>query len=153
MTCRPAGNASLVPAGTAAYHRRVRSLTFLNPMNRLALIAVLLVALAPSVSRVLASGTTQVLAGWNELCTSAGLAWTDTGATSLLEKSPLPAGVPADADCAYCPLAVSLPLLLLLLCTLFPCPRAGVLLPTPTIRPRAVCNGRGLGGQGPPLLL
>jgi hypothetical protein len=121
-------------------------------MTQLALLAVLLVALAPSVSRVLASGATQVLAGWNELCTTQGLKWVDTAASSPIKKSPQPGGMPMDGDCAYCPLAASLPLVLLFLCLMFPRIAAGSGLSVAEPRRRATNNLRGLGGQGPPIL-
>ncbi|MEL1264853.1 DUF2946 family protein [Pseudoxanthomonas putridarboris] len=122
-------------------------------MSRLALVAVLSMAFAPSISRVLASGTTQVLAGWNELCTTAGLAWVDTGAQSPAKKLPVPDGMPAGDDCAYCPLAASLPLVLLVFCILFPRMGTGDVARIATPRLRAAANLRGLGGQGPPILL
>src|SRR5690606_14906434 len=67
-------------------------------MARLALLAVLLLALAPAVGRALASGTPQLLAGWSELCTSEGLQRLPSEARSAH----------GDADCPYCPLAMSL---------------------------------------------
>lgn len=122
-------------------------------MARLAMLAVLLMALAPSVSRVFAAGTTQVLEGWTELCTTAGLAWVDTAAQSPVKKSPQPAGMPADADCAYCPLASSLPLVLLVVCLLFPRVAAGKATTFDTGWRRVETNRRGLGSQGPPIRL
>lgn len=121
-------------------------------MTRLALLAVLLLALAPSVSRVLASGTTQVLAGWSELCTSMGLKTLPSEARSLSDM-PAP-GMPAGGDyCDYCPLAASLSLLILFLAFLLPMPPKAV-SPTWTVpRLRIPANLRGLGGQGPPALL
>lgn len=122
-------------------------------MTRLALVAVLLMALAPSVSKVLASGTTQVLAGWAQLCTMQGLKWVDTAARSPAEKPPFPAGTPMGDNCAYCLLAASLPLVLLFLFVLFPRLTAGNAIPIGPPRRRTATNLRGLGGQGPPVLL
>jgi hypothetical protein len=122
-------------------------------MARLALAAVLLMALAPTVSRVVAAGATQVLAGWTELCTAQGLKWVDTAAPSDPEKSPAPAPILLSSDCAYCPLAASLSLGLLFFFLVFP-PltggRSALLYRTP---PRTLVSLRGLGSQGPPVLL
>ncbi len=125
-------------------------------MLSLALLAALLMAFAPSVTRWVASAGTQVLAGWSELCTTAGIKWVDTraeSATSPLGKAPSPADMPMDADCAYCVLAAALPLLLLCIALLFPRLSGDVLVrvPAPPRRPRL--RLRGLGGQGPPVLL
>lgn len=121
-------------------------------MTRLALLAVLLLALAPAVSRALSSGSTQVLAGWSELCTTMGLQLAPSQGSTLAGE-PGPAQVPGGADdCAYCPLAASLPPLArpgLLLAAL---PRSGrVLVVPPPLR--VVANLRGLGSRGPPILL
>ena len=82
-------------------------------MLQLALLAALLMAFAPSVTRWVASAGTQVLAGWTELCTTEGIQWVDTRAESPVGKSPLPDGMPMGPDCAYCTLAAALPLLVL----------------------------------------
>lgn len=135
----------------------IRSPAFLRSVSRLALLAVLLMAFAPSVSRVLAGAGTQVLAGWAELCTAQGLKWVDTATPSTAEKSPLPAPTPAPMpmgdDCAYCPLAASLPPLLPLFFVPHPRPAAGGIPPADPAPRRMAANLRGLGGQGPPVLL
>lgn len=122
-------------------------------MTRLALLALLLVALAPAVSRVLAAGSTQLLAGWSQLCTSAGLQLLPSPASSPSGKSSAPMGMPADADCAYCPLAASLPLLLLCLGFALVVHARWI----PPSRPSPALHGaahlRGLGCRGPPLAL
>jgi hypothetical protein len=123
-------------------------------MLQLALLAVLLMAFAPSVTRWVASAGTQVMAGWTELCTNDGIKWVDTRIESPVEKkSPLPAGMPMGVDCAYCVLAAALPLLLLSIALLFPRVAGGVVarvVPLPLARRLRL---RGLGGQGPPILL
>jgi hypothetical protein len=120
-------------------------------MTRLALVAVLLLALAPAVSRVLASGTPQVLAGWSELCTSMGLKPVASGARSVPGHVAMPDG---GDYCDYCPLAASLPLLALFLAFLLPWPpRAGRVAAAAAPRLRLPANFRGLGGQGPPLAI
>ena len=122
-------------------------------MLQLALLAALLMAFAPSVTRWVASAGTQVLAGWTELCTTEGIQWVDTRAESPVGKSPLPDGTPMGPDCAYCTLAAALPLLLLAIALLFP-RLAGDAITSVVTLPRAKrLRLRGLGGQGPPVLL
>lgn len=122
-------------------------------MLQLALLAALLMAFAPSVTRWVASAGTQVLAGWTELCTTEGIQWVDTRAESPVGKSPLPDGMPMGPDCAYCTLAAALPLLLLAIVVLFP-RLAGDAITSVVTLPRArQLRLRGLGGQGPPVLL
>ncbi len=130
-----------------------RSPSFLRPATNLALLAVLLMALAPSVSRLLAS-IDGAQDGWAALCTSMGLTWSDAGGTSPTGKPSLPGGDKAMGDdCGYCQLLHSLPLVLLFLGLLVPrlVPGNLAFLDTPRLRTRV--NGRGLGGQGPPLVL
>ncbi|RRN59116.1 DUF2946 domain-containing protein [Pseudoxanthomonas sp. SGNA-20] len=76
----------------------------------LALLAGLLLALAPVAGRVLAAGGPQLLAGWSELCTAEGLQLAPSEARDA-DGAPLaPASLHGDADCPYCPLAASLAL-------------------------------------------
>ena len=122
-------------------------------MLQLALLAALLMAFAPSITRWMASDGPQVLAGWTELCTTEGIQWVDTRAESPAGKSPLPDGMPMGPDCAYCTLAAALPLLLLAIAVLFP-RLAGDAITSVVTLPRAKrLRLRGLGGQGPPVLL
>jgi len=122
-------------------------------MTRLALVAVLLMAFAPAISRVLAAGATQVLEGWTELCTTQGLKWVDTGAQPDAEKSPAPVPMLMGSDCAYCPLAASLSLVLLFFFLVFPPLTGGRITPLHRPPSRTDINLRGLGSQGPPVLL
>jgi hypothetical protein len=121
-------------------------------MTRLALLAVLLMAFAPSVGRLLGSASTQVLDGWSQLCTTTGLKWVDTGKASLADKAvPAPGGKPMGPDCDYCRLADLLTVALLFVCLGIAAQRAGS-DPLPAVpRLRLRQNRRGLGGQGPPL--
>lgn len=121
-------------------------------MGRLALIAMLLVAFAPSISRVLAGGTAEVLAGWSQLCTSMGLKALPSGGGGSLADAPM-STMPGGVDCDYCPLAASLPMVLLALVFVLPIP--GRHVPRPHLAPprRMVHNLRGLGSRGPPILL
>ena len=122
-------------------------------MLSLALVAALLMAFAPSVTRWVASAGTQVLAGWSELCTTDGIKWVDTRAESPVGKAPSPSGMPMGADCAYCVLAAALPLLLLCIALLFPRLAGNVIAHVPALPCSERLRLRGLGGQGPPVLL
>ncbi len=122
-------------------------------MLQLALLAALLMAFAPSLTRWMASDGTQLLAGWTELCTTEGTQWVDTRAQSPVEKSPAPAGMPMGADCAYCTLAAAVPLLLLAIALLLPRLRAAGVMPIGGPARFEIAYLRGLGGQGPPVLL
>ncbi|MBD9468142.1 DUF2946 family protein [Pseudoxanthomonas sp. PXM01] len=132
----------------------IRSSSFLRPMLQLALLAALLMAFAPTVTRWVGSAGTQVMAGWTELCSTDGIKWVDTRIESPVGKqAPAPAGMPMGADCAYCVLAMALPLLLLCIALLFPRAAGGIVarvVPFPPVRRLRL---RGLGGQGPPILL
>ncbi len=115
-------------------------------MGRLALIALLLLAFAPSISRVLASGTGEVLAGWSQLCTSMGLKTVRSGDSGSLAGAPasqLPAG--SGQYCDYCPLAAALPMVLLALVFLLPLPHRQHPLAYLAPRLRVVHNLRGSG--------
>ncbi len=122
-------------------------------MLQLALLAALLMALAPSVTRWVTATGSQVLAGWTQLCTTDGIKWVDTRVASPAKKSPSPAGMPSGADCAYCTLAAVLPLLLLCIALLFLRLSGGILSSVPALPPARRLRLRGLGGQGPPILL
>ena len=114
----------------------------------------LLLAFAPSISRVLASGTGEVLAGWSQLCSSMGLKTLPSAGSASPADAPMsqmPAG--SGAYCDYCPLAASLPMVLLALVFLLPVLHRYVLLPRVAPRLRVVHNLRGLGSRGPPILL
>lgn len=128
----------------------IRNPAFSRPMARLALCAMLLLAFAPALSRVLATGASGAMAGWVELCTASGLKWVDTAAPAG-DATPAHPATPAGADCAYCPLASSLPptpLSLIAQVPLPPLPRLA--MPGRHPVPHAPIRLRGLGGQGPP---
>jgi hypothetical protein len=119
-------------------------------LARLSLLAMLLLALAPAVSRVLASRDAQMLAGWSQLCTRMGLQWQATAAPGASEPAAPVSLLAADGDCDYCPLASSLP----------PPPRLALVLPGAPLRqdlpaqsgapahPRRHLSGPG--SRGPP---
>ena len=132
----------------------LRSRRFQLWMARLALAAVLLVSVMPTVSRWLESRApawqTAVLA----MCTMDGLAMRPASLLDDAGKAPAPTGAMPDEYCAYCPLLASLaPLALAVLAVLLPAlPRA--LLPAwvPPVLPAPPLL-RGLGARGPPILL
>lgn len=128
----------------------IRHPVLFRSLARLAFCAILLLALAPAVSRVLGAGASGAMAGWIELCTPGGLKWVDATGPGGDVPAPMPAA--AGGDCAYCLLAGALPWVPLALALLLPW------LSRPWIRPcwsepflRASIRPRGLGGQGPPL--
>ena len=128
-----------------------RALHFQRPMTRLALIAVLLMALSPAVSRWIASSSTQWLPGLVELCTVQGLKLVDvSGFGRDPAKSP-PPGHAMQADCAYCPLLAGAALLLLAAALLFPQELASVLPARAASAPLFSSLFSGLGSRGPPL--
>ena len=127
-----------------------RALHFQRPMTRLALIAVLMMALSPAVSRWIASSSTQWLPGLVELCTVQGLKLVDvSGFGGDPAKSP-PPGHAMQADCAYCPLLADAALLLAA-ALLFPHVLASALPARAASPPVFSSLFPGLGSRGPPL--
>lgn len=137
-------------------------------MSWLALAAVLLMSLMPTVSRVLAvaGNAASGMPALVEMCTSGGLRWVDISSMVADTRTGQDDRNAGDHDsgnhdggnhdggigdaCGYCTLGTPLPLLLLLFCLLAYCP------PPPLLRrhyrslPRALRNMRGLGAQAPP---
>ena len=133
----------------------LRSRHFRHWMARLALAAILLVSLMPTVSRWLESGAQQLPDVVLAMCTSDGMAFTkpsllaDSGGT----PAPMPAGGMPDEYCGYCPLLSALAPVLLALALFLP-PLRRRLLPASTLpTPHAPPLLRGLGARGPPILL
>lgn len=132
----------------------LRSRRFRHWMVRLALAAVLLVSVMPTVSRWLENRGPALPATMLAMCTMDGLAMKPAGLLDAAGKTPAPSGGMPDDVCAYCPLLASLaPLLLAALAILLPAlPRA--LLPAcaaPALSVPPLL--RGLGARGPPILL
>lgn len=122
-------------------------------MLRLALGAALLMAIAPTVSRVLTATGAAHVPILMELCTSRGLKMVDVAPYIATEAPVATTHEASDTACGYCLLVTPLPLLLLAMLGLCivraaapPSRLATLVLP----RPR---NHRGLGSQGPPLAL
>lgn len=130
----------------------LRSTRFQHWMARLALAAILLLSVMPSVSRWLESTAPRLPDAVLAMCTVDGLAMQPASLLGDAGKLPAPTGAMPD-DCGYCPLLASLTPLLLALVILLP-PLRRVLLPTwaqPALH--AVPLLRGLGARGPPILL
>lgn len=128
-----------------------RDSTAFRHMAVLALAAMLLVAVAPTVSRVLAATASKTGPVLMEMCTMAGL--------KLIDVSPFPGGTddepatpaaPMGPACDYCVLATPLPIVLLLLFALLPWAPRRLVFPAMSVAPRFRRNMRGLGGQAPP---
>ena len=132
----------------------IRSRRFQFWIARLALAAILLVALAPTVSRWVESGTQRLPDALAAMCTSSGLSWLKAGDLSnAAQKAPAPAGTMQDEYCGYCSLLASVaPLLLLVILLLAALPSMRV--PEGHAPPRRSSSRlRGLGARGPPILL
>ena len=136
-------------------------------MARLALVAMLLLALLPTLGR-LAAGTQSASgaagAGWAAMCTAAGLrevplaspAGQATFGQSLLAGADH--GFPHDIihqhdgpDCAYCPLLASLTVLALVLSLLLPLRLQAPGFPAWWTPRRKTFHPCGLGSRGPPI--
>jgi hypothetical protein len=122
---------------------------FQRNLARLALLAMLLLALAPSVSRLLAAQPSSP-EGWTQLCSLQGLKW-----------AKLPQGPAGDTkmpghgsgDCAYCPLARGLDSAVAVVALPFvPQAFAPVVAPSVRIGPSRWIYPSGLGSRGPPRL-
>jgi hypothetical protein len=131
----------------------LRSTRFQHWMARLALAAILLLSVMPSVSRWLESATPRLPDAVLAMCTVDGLAMKPVSLLAETGNVPAPSGTMPDGYCGYCPLLASLTPLLLAVVILLP-PLRRVLLPAwgqPALR--AVPLLRGLGARGPPILL
>lgn len=132
----------------------LRDPTLQRTMSRLALVAVLLMVVAPTVSRWMKSDRLEFLPGLTEICTTLGLKSVDTsnwGADA--GKTPVPAHGGMDADCAYCPLLAGAALLLLAFILLrLPSGSADIASALAVVF-RSSSTFPGLGSRGPPLFL
>lgn len=123
-------------------------------MTRLALIAVLLMVFAPTLSRWMKSDRLEFLPGVTEICTTFGLKSVDVASWGKdSPQTPAPDHAAMDADCAYCPLLAGTVLLLLALTLLLPQRQAGGISLALAAVFRASSTFPGLGSRGPPLFL
>jgi hypothetical protein len=115
------------------------------------LLSMLLLALAPAVSRVLAAAEPQLTDGWSQMCTRMGLQWQPVAGTAGADTRGSLPGMGAASDCDYCPLAGACPPPEAWQGRLpAPLAGAGVLTRAATTAPRAAL-WRGLGSRGPPV--
>lgn len=140
-------------AATVYNHAVMRTAASFRLMLQLALAAALLLAITPTISRVLAASDFAHQPILMELCTSAGMEQIDISSFIGAEEPATAAHGATDAACGYCLLATPLPLLLLALVVML-FPKAGRL----RVQRAAPClcvsrNRRGLGSQGPPFAL
>lgn len=118
-------------------------------MRHLALAAILLLALVPTVGRWVDAGREAPAIADVAMCTSTGMAW--SAPARLFEGDPIPAGTQAGTDCDYCPLlANALPVVLATL-LLWPAPASPPTFDFPASPPRDSRLAHGLGARGPPL--
>lgn len=130
----------------------IRSAGFQKPMARMALVAMLLLAFSPIVTRVLAGLPSSAVAGWAEICTATGLKFVDLAKFTQADP-PEPAKTPMAADCAYCPLLAATALLLVALAFSLP-PAVVTLFAALWAKPgKSSFHPCGLGSRGPPILL
>ena len=132
----------------------IRSRRFQSWIARLALAAILLVALAPTVSRLLESGAPRLPDAMAAMCTSSGLSWlSQHESADAGQKAPAPAGTMPDEYCGYCTLLASVAPVLLAVVLLLPM-LPSLRLPEGHAPPsHGIVVLRGLGARGPPILL
>lgn len=139
----------------------MRSTRFQRWMARLALLAVLLLAIAPTISRWVQQA--DAIGGGDQMAMmmadgAGGMMSMRHHAMPAPEKMPMPMPMPmggkhADDVCAYCPLLASLLPTLLVLAILLPWLQRIRLRDAPVIAPRVLPLRLGLGARGPPLRL
>lgn len=130
----------------------IRSAAFLNPMARLALTAMLLLALLPTFGRLAAGASSSPDSGWAALCTMTGLKIVALDTDGGVPAQPKPAGG-IDEHCAYCPLLTAMAVFVLWLALSWPQRRGDLRTlwrPAPL---RSRFHPCGLGSRGPPLAL
>lgn len=126
------------------FRRRLQHL-----MRHLALAAILLLALVPTVGRLVDAGRDAPLAGL-AMCTGDGLAWSSPAAL-FQGGDPVPVGTQLDADCDYCPLLASTVPVVLAALLLLPPPASPPSFDSTMAPPRDARLAHGLGARGPPL--
>src|SRR5690606_39383505 len=140
-------------AGWTYNGRMVRGSRSFRRMVWLAVVAMLLIAAVPTVSRVLAATVPAVGPALQQMCTAAGLKVVEVLPIGDEGAAPVQPVTTMGDVCGYCLLAVPVPVLLLLVFALLlhaPPPLAPRPCPLFLRLPR---NLRGLGSQAPPLPL
>jgi hypothetical protein len=130
----------------------IRRPAFQRPMARLALLAILLLALVPTLGRIAQARAADAddAPSWAALCTMQGLQRVQLPATNDAPRQ-LPSAPQGSGDCAYCPLlaAVAVPTIVAV--------SVPAALPSPalcTSAPAVTRSGPhpcGLGSRGPPI--
>ncbi|TWG92825.1 Protein of unknown function (DUF2946) [Luteimonas sp. J16] len=131
----------------------VRQSSTFRHLAVLALLAVLLSALAPTVSRAVAATTAKGAPILMEMCTVAGIKLVDVSPfIGAADEQPAPPASPMAPACDYCVLATPLLVVLALLLAALawrPAPPADRRY---ALAQRPLRNLRGLGSQAPPVL-
>lgn len=128
-------------------------------MARLALAAILLMAVMPTISRWLQSNAAAQPAAAMMAAAHEGMAGMashhhhNAGAGADSEQAPVPMGGMHDEACAYCPLLASLAPVLLALLVLLHTLRRAMLPAWIPLGGHALPQRLGLGARGPPLFL
>ncbi|WP_242111987.1 DUF2946 family protein [Luteimonas aquatica] len=126
-------------------------------MLRLALLAMLLLALLPTAGRLLQPMTARVPTTLAAICTTAGLKYVDLalfGASRTAQGEPDRSSHGHDGfDCDYCPLLATLTVAVLWLALLSPRLPARAIPPGRHAAPAQRFLPYGLGSRGPPLVL
>jgi hypothetical protein len=117
-------------------------------LANVALVAMLLLAFAPSVSRWLVSNNTN--SAWTEICTVSGMKLVQI---SDFNQAALPEPMPMGQDCAYCPLATSIAAMFILIAIIFPRISERFISHSQHAIDRVFLYPSGLGSRGPPINL
>ena len=133
----------------------IRSRPLHAAMARLALVAMLMLALLPTLGRLAPQGARAAQDGWAALCTATGLKYVDLslhhatrGDDGATPGQPHGHG---DPDCAYCPLLVSLLVAACVFLLLRECCIRGAIVVGHVAPARRSFHPCGLGSRGPPL--
>src|SRR5690606_33160223 len=128
----------------------MRNRLFQSRMTLLALAAMLLLALLPTLGRLAQAGQGAAADAWTQLCTVSGMTLVKLPVSFGHPDAPAPDHGGSAADCDYCPLLGNLVgrVAALLLVALGFAPAAAV--PLRTASPRRAPYPTGLGSRGPP---
>jgi hypothetical protein len=117
-------------------------------LAHIALVAILLMAFAPSISRWLISDN--VNAAWTEICTVSGMKLVQV---SDFNQAASPEPVPMGQDCAYCLLATSITAFLLFIAIILPRVSERFASHLQHAIHHVFLYPSGLGSRGPPIIL